>query len=403
MKKILKQLFIISCLIISYSSQTLNVYAYTIPKTSTHAVEVLLKANVPTDYTEKFEIAIYNEVTEETILTEYMQENNYCSEVLLPNKCTYHFMMMFKNEDYKSDIVESVRLDEETSIEINFNITSRDIPNNSPNADTGVIIGLENHTHGEEVNNSEIDEITGLKTPNAIYNEFIEKTSFLNDPANYNQYFNLTYTTDMEKELYLKYTDSGSEDKWNAMSDYEKFVYKEITLSPYLEIIISNDTYKNVDEFIKEAYDIESANFYDSMIPNRGKEVREALEEVWRWQYNYYQKNGTVYDFYNDKPWSDIMNTPTLQVQQMLEETVTPEEQELTDLQEEVMNNLTEEEQQEIMSAFAEEPEEMDELESNNGYDYLKDNFVIIILAAVIIILLFYIFINKKVSKNNKN
>lgn len=97
------------------------------------------------------------------------------------------------------------------------------------------------------------------------------------------------------------------------------------------------------------------------------------------------------------------MNTPTLQVQQMLEETVTPEEQELTDLQEEVMNNLTEEEQQEIMSAFAEEPEEMDELESNNGYDYLKDNFVIIILAAVIITLLFYIFINKKVSKNNKN
>ena len=58
------------------------------------------------------------------------------------------------------------------------------------------------------------------------------------------------------------------------MSDYEKFLYNEISQSPYLEIIVSNDTYKNVDEFIKEAYDIESANFYDSMIPNRGTEEK---------------------------------------------------------------------------------------------------------------------------------
>ena len=184
MKRILKQLFIISCLIISYSTQTLNVYAYTIPRTSTHAVEVLLKANVPTDYTEKFEIAIYNEVTEETILTEYMPENNYSSEVLLPNKCTYHFMMMFKNEDYKSDIVESIKLNDETSIEITFNITAREIPNKSTKTDTGAIIGLENHTHSEEVEYSEIDENTELQSPKVIYDEFIKKTSFLNDSAN---------------------------------------------------------------------------------------------------------------------------------------------------------------------------------------------------------------------------
>ena len=50
---------------------------WTIPKTSTHAVEVLLKANVPTDYTEKFEIAIYNEVTEETIFSEITTSTSF--------------------------------------------------------------------------------------------------------------------------------------------------------------------------------------------------------------------------------------------------------------------------------------------------------------------------------------
>lgn len=391
MKKI-KFLFAITLMLFTISIN-MTVYAYTVPENSTHVVEVLLKANVPVDYKEKFEIAIYNEVTGETILTEYMQRNNYSSKVLLPNKCTYHFMMMFKNEDYKSDIVESIKLDDETSIEVNFNITAREIPNNSPNVDTGVIIGLENGTHDEEIKYSENDESTGLKSPDVIYDEFVEKTSFLKNPENYNQTFKLVYTTNMEKELYLKYTNLGSEEKWNTMSDYEKFVYNETSLSPYLEIVISNETYKNTDEFIRKAYDMETAKFYDSMIPNRGEEVREALENVWRWQYDYFQITGSVYNFYEAKYEYEIVNAPTIQVQQMLEETETQE----------IVIVETEEELPEELETSTEVHEEV---EKENGlWKLFKENASknIVTLCLALILFIAFVIVKIKEKKDMEN
>ena len=139
MKEKLKQLLFITCLFIVFVLQDIKAYAYTIPDTSTGPVDVSMKADVPDGYTEKFEIAIYNEITGETIVKEFTTNNNYTNIVQLPNKCTYHFMMMFENEDYTSDIPESIELKEETTFTVSFLVTAREIPNNSPQADNGAI------------------------------------------------------------------------------------------------------------------------------------------------------------------------------------------------------------------------------------------------------------------------
>lgn len=237
------------------------------------------------------------------------------------------------------------------------------------------------------------DESLGLETPEYIYNTFIDKTSFIEDTSYNVGMFYAVFCGEMAKKDFLNNGNLSprTEEVWNNMSHYEKFIYKMICLEPYLEIVKKDKTYPDTTSFVTQAFDTYGASYLDTFFPEKGQVVRDALEEVWIWEYKYYGTTGMFYDFYEFK--YGTTDNATVAAQKQLDEAQQKDEQELAEAQQEIMNNLTVEERRELESEFSEE---------KGMSEGLKANIGTIILIIAIIILLAYIFTNKKANKGIK-
>lgn len=145
-------------------------------------------------------------------------------------------------------------------------------------------------------------EITGDESKEEILNYFIEKTSFMEEDSfierrPYSRNIMLSYISDSFKESFINDKPDNTEEKWDSMSDYEKYIYGKFYMFPKGMIDSANfKTPTNEEEFfeltrVNEELDYALTGYCGE---EEGMILADAQRDVMRWQWKYYEKNGYI-------------------------------------------------------------------------------------------------------------
>lgn len=148
--------------------------------------------------------------------------------------------------------------------------------------------------HGDEIE-LEIDKKTGIATPESIMERYLDKVEFLNESASFEEYCHIYWDSKVFKDTFLN--DGHTREEWDNMTHLEKYNYSELVTKPE-----RNNHVKDEEEFISYLRD-DAMEFLDYV--EDGEIVCEALEEVWKWQYQYNMIYGTTYNFYTMEKGND--------------------------------------------------------------------------------------------------
>lgn len=230
--------------------------------------------------------------------------------------------------------------------------------------------------------NEKADILNGEKA----IQDFIDKISFIIDEKNYEIILNMFRDDVMIQNTFMKEHENNTEERWNSMTYFDRFVWYKACLMPnlYFKLNAANVgtneyTFK---DYINNALDTEKALFDLYDFP-REEEVYNALVEMCEFHYNYFLQTGMIYDYFNGS-------------ETYVEKEIDTEESELDKLREEISKELTGEEKKEIESAMKQQPSM--ENPSNKG-DAL-DKVIIVIFLIIILVIVGIVFM--VVKKQNK-
>lgn len=282
-KKIFNTCFVIMLMVMTVSQ---NVKADELQEIEVIST-VFIKANVPEDFTENITFVLESEITQVRHAFELTKENEYEGILCVFENRTYLASVYFPSSSkYKTDIAENYDIAGE-EVELAFNVTP-------------IVYSIENdegkipnwNDDKMEVLDDEIDSETGLRTAESVLKSYEEKVSFIQDDPNFSTFLAL-YSGGMFKKYYLKADPMNTEEQWNNMREIERFNYYITYYMPYMKII--NYEFSTANEMIEEL--ISQKNILSEI--ENGDIVYNAIVEVWKWHYSYWQHTGTFYNFYN--------------------------------------------------------------------------------------------------------
>lgn len=242
---------------------------------------------------------------------------------------------------------------------------------------------LESADSGEESSHvgessEAIDPETGLPSAESVIAAFEEKVSFIQDDPAFSSFLS-TYSGAMFKKYYLQADTAHTEEQWESMKEIERFCYNITYYSPYIAMM--NYEFSSADEMIDEL--VAEKNIL-SQIEN-GDIVYDAIVEVWKWHYDYWQHTGTFCNFYNN--YNDDINAGE------------PTASETVKLTDEDKNDRDKEEIEEIKNEIQSELAEENTENGNSAADWFKDNWLIVTILLVVVIAFLAVFLYKR-SKN---
>ena len=335
--------------------------------------EVIVSATVPEGFNEDIFITLEESVTLIRGGVYLSEENGYTGSTMILGGCIYNTYVRYANNgNWTCDIAKQYEVPNGGTVSFSINVTDGNLANNllteeQPEASAP---GNAEVPHGED-----IDPLTNLVKGEVAIQNFIDKVSFIQNDDYYQKYFLLMFGSASNRELYLENNTLNTEEKWNSMTDLERFIWAKCFYEPEFYLYKNAGKVGNgysVDDFLDDVLCVEKSIFNTREFTNE-EVVYEALVEMCEWHYSYFLVTGTVYDYYYGAEY--VLDTEKQEVVK-LEEVKHPDEgKQLEELQEEVMAELTEEEKEDLG---------VEEKESNKIIRLLKNNiFTILLLIAV--------------------
>ncbi len=307
--------------------------------------EVKISATVPEGFNEDIIITLEESVTLVRGGVVLSAENGYASSTRVIGGNIYNTYVRYGNNgDWKCDIAKQYEVPNGVSVEFSITVTDGSLANKvlteeQPEQSQPV------SGNAETPHSKDIDPLTNLLKGEVAVQNFIDKTSFIQNDESYQGWdFLGLYSGDGLKKDYLDSHSNNTEEQWNAMTEYEKFVWRKVYLSPNLYMFKAKD----LNDFMEDVLATEISLFKNNEYTDEDT-VYDALVELYEWHYSYFLVTGTVYDYYNG---AEYVLDEEVQEVVILEEVKQPEEiKQLEELKEEVMAELTEEEKEELRIA----------------------------------------------------
>lgn len=129
---------------------------------------------------------------------------------------------------------------------------------------------------------------------NAIYKEYIDEVSFIDNNSDYEAFLKI-YSNDIMKDYFLKADSLNTADDWNKMSNFEKWNYY-ILFVRTKTLITGENAVKSEDELLSQlTSEIALLNKI-----NDGEKVIEAVKSIWKWEWKQWEKNGEFINLYDE-------------------------------------------------------------------------------------------------------
>jgi len=135
-----------------------------------------------------------------------------------------------------------------------------------------------------------------MESGEEIFQWFLDATDYIKENEGFLLYESTLNESEVHKERFLENVggSTNTEEDWDAMSDYDVRVYMDTFYNPFNTL-----TYVEVnteEDFIKQATSID---FYRKI--EGGEGYADALEKLIRWQWQYYEQTGTLYNFFAEE------------------------------------------------------------------------------------------------------
>ena len=347
--------------IITFLNVLLLMTVFLFPCTPVHAgevgevityTEITVSATVPENYEGELIVSLKSDGTVKGGGVVLNEDNGYVASINLLGGNVYTTGVHYGNNgDWKCDIVEQLEVPNGEGIELSFTVTDGSIANNIIVVEEPEVTETP-QSSGAETNNvphsEDIDPLTNLLKGEVAIQNFIDKTSFIQNDDTYQgwnflgNYDNVTF-----KNEFLESNSQNTEEQWNAMTLYEKYVWKKVYHIPSLYIFKAKD----VDDFIEKTLTSETGYFKNGEYTDEDI-VYDALVELCEWHYSYFQFTGTLYDYYHGAEYVlDEEKQEIVKVDEEKQEETTPAPEkvdELEELREEVMAELSDDEKEEL-------------------------------------------------------
>ena len=295
--------------------------------------------------------------------------------------CIYNTYVRYANNgNWTCDIAKQYEVPNGGTVSFSINVTDGSLANNllteeQPEASAP---GSAEVPHGED-----IDPLTNLVKGEVAVQNFIDKISFIQNDDYYQEYFLLMFSSASGKKRYLESNSLNTEEKWNSMTELERFIWAKCFYEPNLYLYKNAGKVGNgysADDFLDDVLCVEKGIFNTREFANEDV-VYDAMVEMCEWHYSYFLVTGTVYDYYYGA--EHVLDTEKQEVVK-LEEVTQPEKvKQLEELQEEVMAELTEEEKEDLGISTP-----------NKTSPILP--ITIVVLCTIIAILIFILFRKRK-------
>ncbi len=303
--------------------------------------EVRFSAIVPPEHEGDVRIALINPETQKKSGVILNADNNYMDSTNVLGGITYDTKVVFVgNGEWKCDVAEQYEIPNGEPVDIIINVRDGSLANNilgEENVENDVNEVIADAPHSED-----IDPNTNLLKGEVVIQNFTDKVSFIVDEEEY-KYFWLADSSEFRKQEFLEHNTLNTEERWNKMSDIDKFVWNVACKVPFCYMYES----ASLEDYIDSAIGSKLESLENNNYPNKDV-VKEALIELCEWHYSYYLHTGTVYDYFNgtNEYINDIGYQESEEKNIIEQQKPVEEEKELEELREEILNELTDEEKE---------------------------------------------------------
>lgn len=279
MKKIITILLIILVIFIN----TAPSIAYGEPNEG--HIRLNVKINVPFDFKEDILLFVKDPLdrTENDYSFKLTSADNYKGEYGIKKGIRYNVKLQFKNSDFYS--IEGIDSGYDTveNEEIESTITIK-LRNNARTTET--IESTSDVTTESNITNNDSKE---------VLNKFIDKCSLMKNNSNYDNFLK-NYKGEMFKKYYFEDTVGKTDDDWNNLSEFDSFIFYIAYIYPKSCFnVVKTDTRKS--EFLENLY---STKYLLNLIDG-GDKISTALDELWSYIWDEYEKTGEFVDLFEDE------------------------------------------------------------------------------------------------------
>lgn len=248
-----------------------------------HFTDVYITAFVPEGYDADVIVYFKNEDNEESILLR--ADEGYTKKRMM-FEGTYQTWAERKNStDFACEIQDTCVV---SGTEMDFTFTVLSTHQEVSESEAQTI--LENNAEPMSA------DVPGLDSGKEVFQEFLDATDYIKENAEFLRYKSTLNESEVHKERFLENVggSTNTEEKWNAMSDYDVMVYMDTFYSPF--VCLMNKEINTEEDFVEEANNI---HFFRKI--EGGNDYADALEKVIRWQWQYYEQTGTIYNFFAEE------------------------------------------------------------------------------------------------------
>jgi len=248
-----------------------------------HFTDVYITAFVPEGYDADVIVYLKNEDNEESILLR--ADEGYTKKRMM-FEGTYQTWAERKNStDFACEIQETCVV---SGTEMDFTFTVLSTHQEVSESEAQAIL----ESNAEPVS----ADVSNMESGEEIFQWFLDATDYIKENEGFLLYESTLNESEVHKERFLENVggSTNTEEDWDAMSDYDVRVYMDTFYNPFNTL-----TYVEVnteEDFIKQATSID---FYRKI--EGGEGYADALEKLIRWQWQYYEQTGTLYNFFAEE------------------------------------------------------------------------------------------------------
>jgi len=332
-----------------------------------HFTDVYITAFVPEGYDADVIVYFKNEDNEESILLR--ADEGYTKKRMM-FEGTYQTWAERKNStDFACEIQETCVV---SGTEMDFTFTVLSTHQEVSESEAQAIL----ESNAEPVS----ADVSNMESGEEIFQWFLDATDYIKENEGFLLYESTLNESEVHKERFLENVggSTNTEEDWDAMSDYDVRVYMDTFYNPFNTL-----TYVEVnteEDFIKQATSID---FYRKI--EGGEGYADALEKLIRWQWQYYEQTGTLYNFFAEE---GNENAHFNQVETDKNGLTEKESKELEEAREELLEG------EDIEELLGEEKDELPIVK------FVKENVVSVIILIVALLGVVGMTIYKKNKKN---
>lgn len=128
-----------------------------------------------------------------------------------------------------------------------------------------------------------------------VLKKFIDDCSIMKNNSNYDNFLK-NYKGEMFKKYYFEDTVGKTDDDWNNLSEFDSFIFYIAYIYPKSCFnVVKTDTRKS--EFLENLY---STKYLLNLIDG-GDKISTALDELWSYIWDEYEKTGEFVDLFEDE------------------------------------------------------------------------------------------------------